>query len=158
MLIDDQALKAWKRLQRCKYVHAMRQRFVRVWVGIKPSIQFFWEKYKHFVKGRGRERRFQGFSIRKIIVVWRDWSICRAEPVSALLIAWEQCGSCLGCELHSPAYRWTPPFDFSVAAGLEKDSYSLELMAKSVARSLPDSSDHSSARPHEENKRIIAVE
>ena len=42
MVIADQALKPGKRLQRCKHVHAMRQRFVEVldWHQTKYSVLF----------------------------------------------------------------------------------------------------------------------
>ena len=42
--------------------------------------------------------------------------------------------------------------------GLKKIPVVVNLVAESVARSLLDCSDHSTARPYEENKRIIALE
>ena len=48
MVIADQALKPWRRLQRCKHVHAMRQRFVEGldWHQTKYSV-FFEKKTSH---------------------------------------------------------------------------------------------------------------
>ena len=57
MVIADQSLKPGKRLQRCKHVHAMRQRFVE---GLdlhqaKYSV-LFEQKYKQFMKGKSYKK------------------------------------------------------------------------------------------------------
>jgi hypothetical protein len=57
MVIADQALKPGKRLQRCKHVHAMRQRFVEGldWHQTKYSV-LFEKKYKLAMNGRVKEK------------------------------------------------------------------------------------------------------
>ena len=57
MVIADQALKPGKRLQRCKHVHAMRQRFVEGldWHQAKYSV-LFEKKFKQAMKGKSQKK------------------------------------------------------------------------------------------------------
>ena len=68
MVIADQSLKPGKRLQRCKHVHAMRQRFVEGldWHQTKYSV-LFEKKYKQFMKGKSyRKGGFKVFLSEKL--------------------------------------------------------------------------------------------
>ena len=72
MVIADQSLKPGKRLQRCKHVHAMRQRFVEGldWHQTKYSV-LFEKKYKQFIKGKSyRKGGFKAFLSEKF--EWYD--------------------------------------------------------------------------------------
>ena len=70
MVVADQALKPGKRLQRCKHVRAMHQRFVEGldWHQTKYA-DLFEKKYKQEMRGkRPRSRGFKAFLSEKL-----DW-------------------------------------------------------------------------------------
>ena len=72
MVVADQALKPGKRLQRCKHVHAMRQRFVEGldWHQTKYAL-LFEKKYKQALKGkRPKKDGFKAFLSEKL--EWYD--------------------------------------------------------------------------------------
>ena len=57
MVIADQSHKPGKRLQLCKHVHIMRQRFLEGldWYQAKYSV-LFEKKYKQFMKGKSNRK------------------------------------------------------------------------------------------------------
>ena len=72
MVIADQSLKPGKRLQRCKHVYAIRQRFVEGldWRQTKYSV-LFEKECKQFVKGKGHKKGdFKAFLSEKL--EWYD--------------------------------------------------------------------------------------
>ena len=71
MVVADQALKPGKRLQRCKHVHAMHQRFVEGldWHQTKYAL-LFEKKYKQALKGKRPKK--DGFKLAQEVKAVND--------------------------------------------------------------------------------------
>ena len=160
MVIADQALKPGKRLRRCKHVHAMRQRFVEGldWHQTKYSV-LFEKKYKQAMKGKSqRKGGFKTFLSEKLEwydLIYQDIERNGYRPSDSIEnnveVALAANGDLL---LIDGRHRLI----LAQLLGLKKIPVVVNLVAESVAKSLLDCSDHSTARPCQKSKRTIAAE
>jgi len=155
MVVADQALKPGKRLQRCKHVHAMHQRFVEGldWHQTKYAL-LFEKKYKQALKGkRPQKDGFKAFLSEKLEwydAIYKDierngyrQSDSIEENVEVALAA---NGDVL---LIDGRHRLI----LAQLLGLKKIPVVVNLLAESVASSLLNCSDHSTACPSGEVQR-----
>lgn len=155
MVVADQALKPGKRLQRCKHVHAMHQRFVEGldWHQTKYAL-LFEKKYKQALKGkRPKKDGFKAFLSEKLEwydAIYQDierngyrQSDSIEENVEVALAA---NGDVL---LIDGRHRLI----LAQLLGLKKIPVVVNLLAESVASSLLNCSDHSTACPSGEVQR-----
>ena len=155
MVVADQALKPGKRLQRCKHVHAMHQRFVEGldWHQTKYAL-LFEKKYKQALKGkRPKKDGFKAFLSEKLEwydAIYQDierngyrQSDSIEENVEVALAA---NGDVL---LIDGRHRLI----LAQLLGLKKIPVVVNLLAESVASSLLNCSDHSTAYPSGEVQR-----
>ena len=158
MVVADQALKPGKRLQRCKHVHAMHQRFVEGldWHQTKYAL-LFEKKYKQALKGkRPKKDGFKAFLSEKLEwydAIYQDierngyrQSDSIEENVEVALAA---NGDVL---LIDGRHRLI----LAQLLGLKKIPVVVNLLAESVASSLLNCSDHSTACPSGEVQRSPA--